>query len=248
MLFNRNKKKKIVEENPVVKKHISVGDMYLECAAYYINYQGKLKGVENPVDNKEFYAEVAGPFYTSAMHFVNYLENTYTDETLTNDEVINLDLEKMIEGANEVTLSLFNSPKYPGLVYLNDKMYTTHFHTDGDTIYEAEGIQTLPGLSSLLANEKINKAFYGLTLVEARELLKQMDIYPQNTELDSVIENYRERKNIQYSFYKSIICLLLLRRSNYGIKRARLFADSLGVTFDFTPFEKEIERIYNKTL
>ena len=41
---------------------------------------------ENPVDNKDFYAEVAGPFYTSAMHFVNYLENTYTDEMLTNDE------------------------------------------------------------------------------------------------------------------------------------------------------------------
>lgn len=247
MFLGRNKKKKI-EKNVETKRHISIGDMYLECASYYINYQGKLRGIENPLDNKEFYEEMAGPFYNSAMHFVNYLENTYTDDILTNDEVIDIDLNKMLEGASNTVIELFSSPTFPNLIYINST-YSTHFHTDGNTIYDAENIQVLPGLSSMLANQKINKIFNGLTPIEARELLKQMSIYPtdKNQELDIVIDNYRERKNVQSAFYKSIICLLLIRRSNYGIKRARLFADSLGIPFDFTPFEKKEEQILKKS-
>jgi hypothetical protein len=248
MLFNRNKNKKKTIENPFVKKHISVGDMYLESAACYINYQGKLRGIENPLDNKEFYEEIAGDFYKAVMHFVNYLENTYTDDILTNDEVIELDLNKMLEGSNSTTLDLFSSPQFPELIYLNESLYSTHFHIYDNKIIESEGVQVLPGLSDLLANEKINKLFNGLTPIEARELLKQMGIYPKDTELDLVIENYKERQNVQYSFYKSVICLLLLRRSNYGIKRGRLFADSLGFSFDFKPFEKEAELRMKKTL
>lgn len=248
MFFGRNKKK-VLEENKEVKKHFSIGDMYLECASHYINYQGKLRGIENPVEDKEFYEEMAGPFYNAAMHFVNYLENTYTDDILNSDEVIDLDLNKMLEGANDTTLELFSSPTFPGLIYINGS-YSTHFHTDGKTIYDTENIQVLPGLSGLLANEKINKIFNGLTPIEARELLKQMSIYPKDKdqELDQVINGYRERQNVQHAFYKSIICLLLIRRSNYGIKRARLFADSLGIPFDFTPFEKEVDYTKKKTL
>lgn len=241
MLFGRRKEKKKQDENKIVKKHYSISDMYLECASTYINYHGKLRGIENPVDNKEFYQEMAGPFYNSAMHFVNYLENTYTDEILSQEQAINLDLNKMLEGANDTTLDLFNKPVFPSLIYINDSQYSTHFHTDGNVVYEAEGIEVLPGLSYALANQKINKLFNGLTPIEVRELLKQMNIYPKNTELDKVIDSYKERLRVQESFLRSIICLLLIRRSTYGVKRARLFADSLGILFDFEPFEKKEE-------
>lgn len=241
MLFGKRKEKKQQGENKTVKQHYSISDIYLECANTYINYYGKLKGIENPVDNKEFYQEMAGPFYNSAMHFVNYLENSYTDEILNQDQVINLDLNKMLEGADDTTLGLFNKPTFPSLIYINDGQYSTHFHTDGNVIFEAEGIEVLPGLSYALANQKINKLFNGLTPIEVRELLKQMNIYPKDTELDKVIDDYKERLKIHESFLISIICLLLIRRNGYGIKRARLFADSLGISFDFEPFEKKDE-------
>ena len=59
------------------------------------------------------------------------------------------------------------------LIYLNESLYSTHFHINDNKIVESEGVQVLPGLSDLLANEKINKLFNGLTPIEARELLKQ---------------------------------------------------------------------------
>lgn len=245
MLFGKRNRKKEKQEN-VDKKNTSIGEMYLEYANYYIAYQGKLRGIDNPLDDKEFYQEWATPFYNSAMYFVNYLENKYPDQVLTNDEVINLDLADMIENADDDAKALFSKPKFPNLIYLNDSQYSTHFHTDGETVYEAEGVQVLPGLSRLLANEKINKLFNGLNPIEVRELLKQMDIYPKDTELDQVINSYRELETINIGFLKSIICLLLIRRSDFGIKRARLFADSLGIYFDFEPFEKKDEHSLKK--
>lgn len=241
MLFGKNKKKKDKQEN-TNKKTVSIGEMYLECANYYIAYQGKIRGIENPLDDKEFYQEWAAPFYNSAMYFVNYLESKYPDQLLTNDEVINLDLADMLENADDITKNLFSKPKFPKLIYLNDSQYSTHFHTDGEIVYEAEGVQILPGLSGLLANEKINKAFNGLNPIEVRELLRQLNIYPKDTELDSVISNYHEQEVINLGFLKSIIYLLLIRRSDFGVKRARLFADSLGIYFDFEPFEKKEEQ------
>lgn len=240
MLFGRNRKQKEKENNS--KKPTSVAEMYLEYADYYINYQGKLRGIENPLEDKDFYQECAAPFYNSAMYFVNYLENTYTDEILSGEQVIDLDLDKMLEGADDTTLGLFSNPQFPSLIYIKDSQYSTHFHTNGETVCEAEGVEVLPGLSYALANQKINKLFSGLTPIEVRELLKQMNIYPKNTELDTVIDSYRERQKIQQGFLRSIICLLLIRRSNYGVKRARLFADSLGISFDFEPFEKKEEQ------
>ena len=240
MLFSKKEKNKQMKEL-LNNKPLTTSEMYLECVDYYVNYQGKLRNIENPTDNKKFYEEIVSPFYNSAMHFVNYLESTYTDDTLNNDEVIELDLNKMIDGANKTVLQLFSSPTFPDLIYINS-IYSTHFHTDGNHIIDTEGVEVLPGLSSIIANKKINKIFNGLTPIEARELLKQMNIYPSSTELDEVINIYREKQKIQQVFYKSIICLLLIRKNNYAIKRARLFADNLGVPFDFSYFEKELEQ------
>ncbi len=244
MIFGRSKKKKNEEVLPinVEKTELSIGDRYLDCANRYIAYQGKLRCVDNPLDDKEFYQKWAGCFYNAAMHFVNYLETTYPDASFENDNVINLDLEDMLENADDTTKGLFFKPKFRELIYINDCKYFTHFHTDGNVVFEAEGVEALPGLSRVLANNKINKLFEGLTPIEVRELLKQMNIYPKDTELDKVIDDYYERLTINQSFLKAVIYLLLIRRSSYGVKRARLFADSLGIYFDFKPFEKSEEQ------
>ena len=241
--LGKNKKKKEDTQVTVKKEPVSVGEIYLDCASSYIKYQGKLINVEDTLNNKEFYQEWAAPFYKGAMYFVKYLENTYTDEVLASDMVIDLDLSKMLEGADETTKELFSKPEFPRLIYINDSQYSTHFHTDGKVVYEAEGIEVLPGLSGVLANQKINKLFQGLNPIEVRALLIQMNIYPKDTELDKVIDSYRERESINYYFLKSIICLLLIRKNPYDVKRARLFADSLGVLFDFKPFEKHEEQV-----
>ncbi len=242
MIFGKKKKNNEVEPVTIEKKEISIGDRYLECANRYIEYQGKLRYVENPLDDKEFYQEWAGYFYNAAMHFVNYLETTYSDVAFENENVINLNLEEMLENADDTTRGLFFKPKFPALIYINDSRYFTHFHTDGDIVIESEGVEALPGLSRVLARNKINKLFEGLTPIEVRELLKQMSIYPKDTELDKAIDDYGERSTINQSFLKAVIYLLLIRRSSYGIKRARLFADSLGIYFDFKPFEKSEEQ------
>lgn len=247
MLFgNRKKQKK--DDMVQTKKIVSAGELYLNYAEEYIKYMGKIRGIDNPTDDKEFYQKNAGPFYNSAMYFVNYLENTFSDELMASETPIDIDLNDMLQGADDKTKNLFLTPKYPGLIYLKDNRYSTHFHTDGSIIYEAEGVDILPGLSSILATDKINKAFNGLTPIEARALLQQMNIYPKNTELDQTITAVKERKVVTDSFLKSIICLLLLRTNKYSLKRARLFADSLGIYFNFEPFEKEENNILKKEM
>ena len=237
--LGRKNKKKEKDDTKIEKKQPSIGEIYLECASYYIKYQGKVHNIENPLENDEFYREWATPFYNSAMYFVNYMENNYPDSVLVDDDVLDLDLSEMLEGADSTAKDLFFKPKFPELIYINESLYSTHLHTDGDVVFEAESIEVLPGLSKALANQKINKLFNGLTPIEVKELLKQMNIYPKDSELDQVISYYKEKEFVNYNFLKSIVCLLLIRRSNYDVKRARLFADSLGIYFDFAPFEKE---------
>ena len=36
-------------------KQISVGELYLSYAEEYIKYMGKIRGIDNPVEDKEFY-------------------------------------------------------------------------------------------------------------------------------------------------------------------------------------------------
>ena len=250
MFFKSRKKAKNDDKNPQVSetKPINVGELYLSYADNYIKYQGQIRGIDNPLDDKDFYQKFAGPFYNAAMYFVNYLESNISEEELNEDKPIDFDFEKMLDTADEEARNFFRATMYPNLIYLNDSKYSTHFHTDGEIIYEAEGIQVLPGLSGLLANERINKIFIGLTPREAKALLQQMGIYPKNTELDKVIKAVEERMFINTSFKKAIICLLLIKNNKYSLKRARLFADRLGIYFDFEPFEKEDKNILKKEL
>ena len=128
-------KSKIAIENLI---KMGYDKMYLECAGHYISYQGKLRGIENPLQDNDFYQEWAGPFYNSAMHFVNYLENTYTDEILSQEQVINLDLNKMLEGANDATLDLFNKS--------NESSISNSYNFLFISAIKSSGVISTPGL------------------------------------------------------------------------------------------------------
>ena len=65
-----------------------------------------------------------------------------------------------------------------------------------------------------------------------------MRILPITNDLDKVITAYDERNKIYNNFLRSIIYSLLSKATNLAdIKRARLFAASFDINFNFEPFE-----------
>ena len=67
-----------------------------------------------------------------------------------------------------------------------------------------------------------------------------MGILPKDSELQRVIDINNELSYFNKKFLESVVALfLVVHRTQYAVKRARLFADSLGIDFDFTPFEKK---------
>ena len=233
MIFRKKKKKVILEE----RKPLSLGELYLSYASRYVSYQGKMNNVSNPLDNSDFYKQYAAPFYNSAMYFANYIDNIYTEDVLESNNIPEINISCMLQNASEENRKFFCSPKYPEIMHIKASDYTSHFHIKENIIEEAEDIHLLPGLSDLLANERINQLFVGLTPIEALALLEQMNICPKNSTLEQYINKYKEMKYVNEGFLMSIVCLLLIRRTKHSVTRARLFADSLGIDFDFSQFE-----------
>ena len=65
-----------------------------------------------------------------------------------------------------------------------------------------------------------------------------MRILPITNDLDKVIVAYDERNRIYKGFLRSVIYSLLSKaRTPQDIQRARLFADSFELDFDFKPFD-----------
>lgn len=236
---NKKKKKDIVVTEERV---IYPSDIYIKNINEYVEYYGKEAGVENPLDNKEFYKKLAVPYYNTAMKIINFINDRYPDEMFDNDEVVEFDYKGLMEHLNDNEKSLLLEPSYPNLVYINDAKYYTHFHIENGIVVESEGIESLPGLSRPLANEKINKLFCGLDLIDVRNLLSQMNILPKDNELDNVIRKHNEVAYLHKKFIESALCLLLvLKKNKHTISKARFLADSFGVNFDFSIFEpKEV--------
>lgn len=236
MLFG--KKKRIVEE-PTYNKKTSPADIYLANVSNYLEYLGEKLGVENPNQNKEFYETWGSEYYNAAMYFVKYLENNYTNEMFENNSDVQLDVEDMIKGMTDEAKLFFGSPKYPDLVYIDEGKYATHFHLIENKVSDAEWVEVLPGLSRVLANEKINRLFCNLTIPEVRALLAQMNILPKNNELDQVIEDVKKRERINRSFLETILSLILIQREKYTLERARIFAEAFGINFEIEPLSFE---------
>jgi hypothetical protein len=236
-LFKKNKNNK---EETKQKSMLTPSDIYIKNIYEYVNYHGKKIGMENPSDNIEFFKKMAAPYYNTAMNIVKYVTEKYTDDILNTDEVIEFDYDDFIKMMDEETKSFFFPPNYPSLIYIDASRFTTYFHVANNVISESENIEVLPGLSSALANKKINKLFNGLEIPEVRYLLLQMGILPNNTELEKVIIEHNEYVYLNKRYLESVVSLfLILDRKNFSLKRARLFADSLGISFDFSPFEQK---------
>ena len=243
-LFGKNDKKK--KDVSIIVKPLGASDIYMRNINEYVEYYGKLLDVQNPLEDMEFYERIAVPYYNAALNIVNFVNNNYPDELFTTENVIEFDINGLVEQMSDEAKKLFFKPNFPSLIYIDEGKYFTHFHVQDDKVYEAEGIQALPGLSGALANEKINRLFEGLSPIEVRDLLVQMNILPKNSELENVINNYNAQVYFNQKFLESTICLLLVvQRNNIGVNKARFLADNLGIKFDFTPFEKHEEKEKN---
>ncbi len=237
-LFGKGEKKK--KEDVIQVKPLEASDIYMRNINEYVEYYGKLMDVKNPLDDMEFYERIAVPYYNAAMNIVNFVNDNYSDEMISSGEVVDFDINGLINQMTDDTKRLFFKPNFPSLIYIDEGRYFTHFHVQDDKVYEAEGVEVLPGLSRTLANEKINRLFEGLSPVEVRDLLQQMSILPRNTELEKVIKNYNELVYLNKRFLESVICLLIVvQRNKYSMSKARFLADSLGIYFDFSILEQK---------
>ena len=236
-LFGKKKKEKEIIEKETI---VNPSDIYIKNVNEYVSYYGKLLNVDKPLDDFEFYKKYAVPYYNSAMNIVNFVGDKYPDDVLASDDVIEFDYDGLVSQMNDETKSLFFKPNFPDLIYINESKYFTHFHVQDNVVTDAEGVEVLPGLSYSLANQKINRLFEGLSVYELRDLLFQMGILPKDSELQRVIDINNELSYFNKKFLESVVALfLVVHRTQYAVKRARLFADSLGIDFDFTPFEKK---------
>lgn len=243
-LFGKKKKEKDNTERDIIEKETMVNpsDIYIKNVNEYVSYYGKLLNVDKPLEDFEFYKKYAVPYYNSAMNIVNFVGDKYPDEVLDNDDVIEFDYEGLVNQMNSETKSLFFKPNFPDLIYINESKYYTHFHVQNNIVTDAEGVEVLPGLSYSLANQKINRLFEGLSVIELRDLLFQMGILPKDSELQRVIDINKELTYYNKKFLESVVALfLVVHRTKYAVKRARFFADSLGIDFDFSHFEKKEE-------
>lgn len=236
-LFGKKKKEKEIIEKETI---VNPSDIYIKNVNEYVSYYGKLLNVDKPLDDFEFYKKYAVPYYNSAMNIVNFVGDKYPDDVLASDDVIEFDYDGLVSQMNDETKSLFFKPNFPNLIYINESKYFTHFHVQDNVVTDSEGVEFLPGLSYSLANQKINRLFEGLSVYELRDLLFQMGILPKDSELQRVIDINNELSYFNKKFLESVVALfLVVHRTQYALKRARLFADSLGIDFDFTPFEKK---------
>lgn len=245
ILFGKRKNKKEVE---VTEKIVAPSDIYIKNVSEYVEYYGKKLNIENPVDDFPFYEKMAVPYYNSAMKIVDYVKNKYPDELFVNDDVIEFDYKDFVEQMDDNTKALFFVPNYPELIYVGNGISYAHFHVRDNVIEEAENLEQLPGLIDALADKKINKFFNGLGIVEARDLLLQMKILPRDSELDKVINEHNDLEYLNKKYLESVVALfLVINKNKYSVKRARLFADSLGIEFDFKYYEKD-EEVLEKRL
>lgn len=178
--------------------------------------------------------------YVDAVIFVvNYLRNLFTNDKLDNNDDLFFDLNDMCNCAINGTRYIIEYPKLPDTIPLinETRMPQFHINVDDNTIDKAEYMIMLPNYNCTISDDKFCSFFKDLTVYEAKSLLEQMNLFPKNGLFDITIQFYDEEKVIHNNFFLNIIYMLLKTKNKYDVKRARIFADSLGIAFDFTPYE-----------
>lgn len=241
-MFFRSKSK----QSKIEKKQFSIANLYLDIVSEYIDYKGSLEGIKDASKNQEYFEKEGSIYYKAACYFSNYMREKFPDSLLDSDEVLEIDIEDMKMGMDEHAAQFFYPPTYPSIIYIDDTRFSTHFHISDEVVVGAENVEVLPGISRVIANEKINKLFEGLTVSELKALLSQMHVLPKGSQLEDTIVNHNVLQIIHGNFFKCVIYLILIDRSRNAVKRARLFADSMGVDFDFAPYDAR--EIYDKKM
>lgn len=210
------------------------------------------KNIREYVEHKVKEINKFGPFvpnayencqnkYIEAVLFgVDYLRIVFTNNKLDSNDSLEFDLNNMCNSASEETRKLIESPKLSDdIIFIIDGTTSPHFHinVDNETIDEADDIAELPNYNCMVNNDKLCSFFKGLTVYEARDLLKQMNLLPENSELEVSINFYDESKEVHKNYFLSIIYMLLKTNVKYDVKRARILADNMEINFDFTPYE-----------
>ncbi len=234
-MFDKFKKKE-------QKKELTLLDIlekkYSDNLNQYVEFNVKHYEEFNINTNEEQKALLIDEYNNAVSEIVNYLFRKFPNNIFDSNLSTEIIITDMYENLPSIAFNMLRIPTYPDIIDVLRGTYPTHFHTKGDKINEAEYVQVLPGLLPSLRSEKINKIFKGLTIRETRDLLKQMHILPIENELDKVIKDYDDRNNIYKNFLKSVIYSLLSKDyTEAGIKRARLFAASFDVDFNFEPYD-----------
>lgn len=233
MVLDLNKKKGEKKMTPLDLAE----EKYLQNMKEYVIYNESFyRRLHLPDEGRQ--EKLMAEYNNAVSEIVNYLLAKFPESSLNGNNSVEIELIDMNENLSNSTFNMLRVPSYPDIIDIKRGSYPTHFHVKGQFIEEAEEVECLKGLNYLLRNGKINKIFKGLTVKEARSLLDQMNILPKDNELDQVIINHDERTKLYYNFIRSIIYSLLTKaKSTADIRRARLFAASFDVDFDFEPYE-----------
>lgn len=234
-MFNKDKKKEQRKELTPIE---ILENKYVDNLCEYIEFNEKYYEQFNIQRSEEQREKLVEEYNNAISEIVRYLLVKFPDSTFNSNLPAEIVVTDMYENLSSVAFNMLRIPSYPGIIDIIRGTYSTHFHTEGDRVTEAEEVQVLPGLLPSLRTEKINKIFKGLTVKETRDLLKQMHILPIANDLERVIKSYDDRNKVYKNFLRSVIYSLLSKaHTEADIKRARLFAASFDVDFDFTPYE-----------
>lgn len=216
-------------------KNNDLQNSYLENISRYIRYSREImKPLSYDKDNQEYDIKS----YTETInHLVEYLRSTFTTDVLKDGSSLELDVKKMCEGIDNAVIYSLYEPKFRDIIYILSEEKYPHFHTNGKYVLSAEGINCMPGLNVNLRKYRINEIFEGFDMFEARDLLRQMKLLPPNNNLEREIHLYEQATMIHKDFILSVVYNLLMSGEADDIVRARLFADSFGIDFDFKPYE-----------
>lgn len=212
-------------------------DLYIKNISQYVFLSKEMMKPlsyddEDKENDKQSYIE-------TVEHIVSYLRNTFTSEVLKSGNSLEIDKNEMCKDINNSVIYSIREPEFRDIIYIIEETKYPHFHTNGSVIVEAEGVHCLPGLNRELCKPKINNIFEGMEVTEARAMLNQMRLLPRGNNLEREIFIHDLAMSMHKGLLLSIIYNLLMTRDADDILRARLFASSFGVDFDFTPYEEK---------
>lgn len=239
--FKGNNEVQHIESKPTLKE--AAYNSFLDNMSKYVAFHEvsyKMSGINLDEEGRKQLMEEYSKFVST---IVNYLNNRFPDAVLDGNNSVDLSIADIGEELSDKAYNLLLEPQYPSIMDVKRNRCATHFHISEGKVTIAECVEALPNLDRKLAKDKINRIFEGLTVEELAALLHQMHILPRDNDIDKIIVSHKARIRVHNEFLDSVIYMILSNVSTMGdIRRARLFADIFGVSFDFEPYENLVKQ------